>query len=268
MDLFSLSSGAEGAFLILCAAAGACAASFLETVAHRSVQGRPWWGRARSVCEACGSVLAPRDLIPLLSALASRGRCRLCGAPIPKRHLLSEAALALAWGLLAWRFGASYALIPALILSALGLYHSLTDLECGYIYDLPVYVTLGLGLLLRLPGGVPALVDGVAGAAAGWGILALIILASRGGMGWGDALLMLGFGAFLGWKAALLALYGGFAVGGIWAVALLVRGKAKRKDPIPLGPFLALGVLGALLFGDRVLDWFGFAASWPWGVGR
>ena len=119
MDLFSLSFGAEGAFLILCSSEEERDNTILETVAHRSVQGRPWWGRARSVCEACGSVLAPWDLIPLLSALASRGRCRLCGAPIPKRHLLSEAVLALAWGLLAWRFGASYALIPALILSAL-----------------------------------------------------------------------------------------------------------------------------------------------------
>ena len=255
----------EGAFLLLCAAGGACVASFLETAAHRSVQGRPWWGTSRSVCESCGAVLGPRDLIPLLSALASRGRCRHCGAPIPLRHGISEAVLALVWGLLAWHFGPLYPLIPALTLSALALFHALTDLECGYIYDLPVVVTLALGLALRLPGGVPALLDGVAGAAAGWGVLAAVILASRGGMGWGDALLMLGFGAFLGWKAALLALYGGFAVGGVWAVTLLLRGKAKRKDPIPLGPFLALGAVGALLLGNRVLDWFGFLPSWPWG---
>ncbi len=129
-------------------------------------------------------------------------------------------------------------------------FHSLTDLCCGYIYDRAVIVSLAFALAVRIfwqrtgafyPLGF--------GAMAGWIPLALIIFASRQSMGWGDANLMAGVGAFLGWKLTLLSLYAGFIVGGATAGVLLLTGRVKRRDALPMAPFLAIGIFLALIFG-------------------
>jgi len=115
-------------------------------------------------------------------------------------------------------------------------------------------------------------VDGLAGAAAGGGLFALIILASRGGMGWGDASFMAGFGAVLGWKMTLLAFYSGIMAGGVGIAWLMLRGKVKwgRGDSMPLVPYLAVGGLFTLLFGPQVIQNIGMRfylviqPGWPW----
>jgi len=84
-------------------------------------------------------------------------------------------------------------------------------------------------------------------------------------MGWGDAWLMAGIGAVLGWKLAAVALYFGFIVGGAVALVLLAARIVRRKDPIPLGPFLAIGAFLSLLFGPELWWWFGYPMNWPWG---
>ncbi len=152
--------------------------------------------------------------------------------------------------------GARCALAAGALWSA--VFHSLTDLSCGYIYDRAVYVSLAAAAALRLVlQGRGALAPLALGMLAGWLPIALIIVASRGGMGWGDAGLMAGIGAFLGWKLALSSLYAGFMAGGAGALVLLLTGRVKRRDPLPLAPFLALGVLAALLWGRSVGRRFG-----------
>ena len=66
--------------LITAGILGACMGSFLNVAAHRSLQGRSWWGNERSVCESCGHVLSPVELIPIISWLLLRGKCKNCGA--------------------------------------------------------------------------------------------------------------------------------------------------------------------------------------------
>jgi leader peptidase (prepilin peptidase)/N-methyltransferase len=84
----------------------------------------------------------------------------------------------------------------------------------------------------------------------------VIILVSRGGMGGGDMKLGAMLGAFLGWKALLFALFAAIVLGGVVGVAVLVAGLRGRKDPIPFGPFLAAGGAMALLWGERIIDWW------------
>ena len=93
---------------------GACLGSFLNVVAGRSVAGTSWWGGSRSKCPRCGAVLCWRDLVPVLSWVLLRGRCRYCGGRIAFRYAGAEICGAAMGGLLAWRWGLSVSLLLSL----------------------------------------------------------------------------------------------------------------------------------------------------------
>ena len=250
---------------------GACLGSFLNVAAHRSLQGRSWWGKERSVCESCGHVLSALELIPIISWLMLGGRCRVCRARISVRYILVEVVCAVLAVMILWRWGFSWA---SLLVSAgtCGLVvNSLTDFEAGEVFDVFAITPGVVALVIRIAGGKWALLDGLAGALAGWGVFAAIILLSRGGMGWGDAVFMCGMGAVLGWRFTLLAFYLGIMTGGVWAIILLLIGRVKwgRHDSLPLVPFLAVGCFAAMIWGTEILAWltermhYSFMTSWP-----
>ena len=83
-------------------------------------------------------------------------------------------------------------------------------------------------------------------------------------MGVGDAMLMLGIGAFLGWRFLIIALYLGFMTGGLVVIPLLIMKKVSRKDAVPLGPFLAFGAFATIFIGRALLSYFNFSVVWPW----
>jgi len=251
-------------FIIFNIALGTCMGSFLNVVASRTMEDKSWWGKERSECPHCGTRLVWKDLVPILSYIFLRGKCRYCKRHIPARYFIVEIAGGLAGGLLAWRWGFSYSAVIALITGYGLLLNSTTDLYSGYIYDLYALIPGFICLLLRIAGGLHGIMDGVEGALLGFGVIAAIILISRGGMGWGDASLMAGVGAALGWKMTAVALYLGFMVGGTIAIALLLLKIVKRKDAIALGPFLATGGFLSLLCGPYILAYFCVSAGWPW----
>ncbi|MDR3354270.1 MAG: A24 family peptidase [Synergistaceae bacterium] len=248
---------------------GACLGSFINAAAMRTVARKKWWGVARSTCDSCGEVLGARDLVPIISYIALRGKCRFCGTRIYPRHIAAEIISGLLTTALLARWGLSAAFCVSLIVVWFSLFNSLTDLDTGYIYDAWALTPCFAGLLMRLAGGWPAVLDGVLGAALGFGLIALIIIVSRGGMGWGDAFLMCGIGGAVGWKYCAFCLYGGFIVGGIVVLPLMIAKKIKRRDRIPLGPFLAAGSVIMLFVGSdlifRFKTIFGAYPGWPWG---
>jgi leader peptidase (prepilin peptidase)/N-methyltransferase len=87
-------------------------------------------------------------------------------------------------------------------------------------------------------------------------------------MGWGDALLMAGLGGAVGLKYCAFGMYMGFIVGGVVVIPLMVTKKLKRKDAVPLGPFLAVGCVMALFVGNSLVRYFGeligYNPGWPW----
>ena len=87
----------------------------------------------------------------------------------------------------------------------------------------------------------------------GGGILYLVAVLSRGGMGGGDIKLTAMIGAFLGWRAALLTIFLGTLSGSVIALVLLASGRKGRKDPMPFGPFLVLGAILALFWGEEII---------------
>lgn len=254
---------------LIALALGACMGSFINAAAMRTVAEKKWWGRERSVCDHCGEVLRERDLVPIFSYILLGGKSRHCGGKIAPRHFMAEAVCAVLTAGLFLRWGISPALPMSLAVLWFSLFNSLTDLDNGYIYDIWA-VALGVaGMLIRVAGGASALIDGAIGGAVGFGVIALIILVSRGGMGWGDAMLMLGIGAAVGWRYCAMSLYLGFLCGGVVVVPLMLAKKLKRKDAVPLGPFLAAGSVLVLFIGDaflqRIASLMGRYAGWPWG---
>ncbi|MDR1916463.1 MAG: prepilin peptidase [Synergistaceae bacterium] len=254
---------------ILMFTVGACAGSFINAVAMRTVADKKWWGKERSTCDLCGATLKSADLVPIISFLMLSGKCRYCKAPIKPRHFTAEILSAALTAALFQRWGVSPALAMSLAVLWFSLFNSLTDIENGYIYDVWA-IALGVtGLLMRIGGGWPAILDGILGGALGFCFIALIILVSRGGMGWGDAVLMLGIGGAVGWKYCAISLYSGFMVGGIIVLPLMIAKKLKRKDAIPLGPFLAAGAIITLFIGSSFIRYFGYIIGsypgWPWG---
>lgn len=259
--------------IIIAGIFGACMGSFLNVVAHRSIQGRSWAGNDRSVCESCGHVLGAFELIPILSWLIQRGKCRHCGAKISVRYVLVEVICALMAMSVIYRWGISWA---ALIVGvgACGLVvNSLTDFESGDIFDV-FAVAPGIAcLLLRIAGGKWAVADGLAGAAAGWGIFAVIIVLSRGGMGWGDAVFMAGIGAVMGLKFTLFSFYAGIMAGGFFAIVMMLIGRLHwgKGETLPLVPFLSVGCFITMIFGPEIFSYLSarilspeiLSLSWP-----
>lgn len=246
---------------------GASIGSFADAAASRTVADQKWWGFERSRCPSCRCELTAAELIPLLSYLFLRGRCRHCVAPIPRRHFMTELLAGLLGMLFVRRFGLTPALFFAFAALLFLLFHTLTDLLSGYIYDSWVWAMAACAVVLRLLfAGMDALIDGVLGAALGFAAIYLIVLLSRGGMGTGDAMLMLGTGALLGWRMTSIALYLGFMSGGVVVLPLLLLKKVSRKDIIPLGPFLATGAGFSLFLAGPLLHFVGLSISWPWNL--
>lgn len=116
---------------LLAALLGACMGSFLNCAAWRIVHGESVL-RGRSHCDACGHVLAVRDLIPVVSYLAAHGRCRYCGAKLSRRHVLAEAVSALVFVTLLLHYDISLQALEGWCMASILLVCSFADLE-GYI---------------------------------------------------------------------------------------------------------------------------------------
>lgn len=217
-----------------------------------------------SHCPVCSSPIAPQDNIPVVSYLLLAGRCRACRAPISFQYPLIELANALGYGLILWRFGPTWqSAVYALLFSAL-LVITGTDLSHQIIPDVVTKPGIIAGLLFATAVLPIGLLGALLGMAVGGGILWFLAWISpyifgREGMGFGDVKLMAMVGAFLGWKPVLLSIMLGAVVGSVVGITLMSLGMIKRTEPIPFGPFLALGAIVSLFFHQELLDWyFGF----------
>jgi len=237
------------------AVVGLMVGSFLNVVIVRLPAGRSLWG-PRSACPTCDATIAWHDNIPLLSFAILRGRCRACASRIAWRYPIVEIVTAALFLAAYRRFGLEPEFFVAAVLLAALVAVTGIDLDLQLIPDritLPGIVT-GVVANVAVPG--RSWVDSLLGIALGGGIFFVIILASGGGMGGGDMKLGAMLGAFLGWKVTLVAIFLAVVLGGVSAVAVLALGHKGRKDPIPFGPFLAVGGAVALFWGPKLLTWY------------
>jgi len=240
------------------AVAGAAAGSFLDCAVSRWAAGKPPFS-GRSRCAACGRVLPFWELAPVVSFLLQRGRCRGCGASIPRDCLWAELAGLLAFLCLGASVGPRWELGQWLVFAALLLAVSLADAARRIIPD-PLLLALAANrlvwlLLLRedLPRAGLSALSGVGTAAV---LLALVLagerLAGRELMGGGDLKLLLVLGLYFDWPRQLLTLLAACLLGLLWA-ALTGKG---RGSALPFGPFLSLGAMFTVCFGGPLVRWY------------
>jgi leader peptidase (prepilin peptidase)/N-methyltransferase len=240
--------------------AGLLIGSFLNVVIARVPEGRSIW-RPGSACPGCGGAIAWYDNIPLISFAALRARCRACGMSIPWRYPFVEAVTGALFGAAALAFGPTLeAGVAAALLAAL-LAITMIDLERQIIPDVITLPGILAGLLANLATGRVPWVDSMLGILIGGGVfLAIAIVGSwwagQDAMGGGDIKLAAMLGAFLGWKVLLFTLFLSAVGGGILAAALMGTGLRGRKDPLPFGPFLAVGGAVGLFWGERMVRWY------------
>lgn len=246
--------------LAFCALSGLCVGSFLNVVIGRLPAGRSI-ARPRSSCPRCGNSIAWYDNVPVLSYLLLRARCRSCRSPISWRYPVVEILCAALFAMAYIRFGPTLQLASALVLLSMLVAISGIDLDHQIIPDLLSVPGVVVGLLMSLAPGAIGWPASTLGVVVGAGVFLVIIAASslalgQAGMGGGDVKLGAMLGAFLGWKLVLFSILISVLVGGLLAGGLLATGRKGRKDPIPFGPFLALGGAICLFWGDATLAWY------------
>ena len=247
-------------FALILALCGLVVGSFLNVVIDRLPVGESLAFPA-SHCSACKHRLAVKDLMPVASYALLKGKCRYCGEHITLRIPIVEAATAIGFGLLFIVFPQSpINLAIALFYFCLLLVIAVIDLEHQLILNSLVYPAAPIATALSLWGAHPDNIPDIKHAAIGLGVglflFLLIALLSRGGMGMGDVKMAALMGIILGYPNVLVAIFMSIVAGGVIAIILLATRKKGRKQAIPFGPFLALGTMLALLWGNTIWGWY------------
>ncbi len=246
-----------------CTVLGLLVGSFLNVVIWR-VPRKESVGSPGSHCPQCDHVLAPRDLVPVVSWMLLKGRCRRCHAQIGVRYPLVELGTAALFGAVAIRFDGSWQIPAFCLLFAALLAIAVIDLE-HYIVPNRIVYPVGFASLPLLAlaaalddrwGQVPR---ALGGAVVAFAFLYVLHIVQPRGMGFGDVRLSAILGLYLGWLGwghVALGLFSGFLFGAVVGVVLMASKKRGRKQHIPFAPFLAAGTITAVLWGAPLLDWY------------
>lgn len=213
-------------------------------------------------------------MIPILSWLLLKGRCRYCGTAISVRYGVIELLTGILFVWCLEILGLGPALFKALLLFSFLLVITFIDYDHQLILDKVLLWFAPVGVAINLlinhinffakaagyPEGFVALQTGLPdmliGALLGGGAFLLIAVVSRGGMGGGDIKFAAALGLWLGGRFTLLAVFLSFLFGGLAGILLLLLKRKGRRDMIPFGPFIALGAVVTILYGVDILKWY------------
>jgi len=226
--------------------------------AHREMS--VWSGRSH--CVSCQYTLQAIDLIPVASFLLLKGKCRSCETPISKHYIFTEVLTGVVFLGLAVFYGVNFFLVsPPFLFSLLASIFLIAVLVSDLSYqEIPFSMTAYPALLLFIMAfglGLASWQDMIVGAIIAGGFFLLQYVLSKGKwIGFGDVALGMLMGVILGWQKTLLALFFAYVGGGIISVILLARKKANKKTALPFGVFLSLATFVALLWGEKIIDWY------------
>jgi len=254
----------NGAVLpLLAGVLGLLVGSFLNVVVYRVPRGESVV-RPGSRCPGCGTPIAPRDNVPVVSWLLLRGRARCCGQRIPARYPLVELATGAAFAAVAAWLGPSWALPAFWYLAAISIALALIDVAVHRLPDpivLPSYpvgaALLGLASLAEHDGA--SVLRAAIGGVVLWLLYLVLVLLYPAGMGLGDVKLAGVLGMYLGWlgwSQLLVGAFLGFLLGGVIGLGLMLAGRAGRKTMIPFGPFMLAGAWLAVAIAEPVSRWY------------
>jgi len=251
---------------------GASVGSFLNVVIYRTRTGKSWVS-GRSQCESCKKQIAWYDNIPLFSFAVLRGKCRRCHKILSISHPIVEGltgTLFVWWYLVGFFFfqlsQQPFTMLQPLFWLVVGivlLFIFIYDYRYYIIPDWTVVALTAMALLYRIAlvlAGIMRQEDffwTVFGAVAASGFFYFIwLVTKRKGIGFGDVKLAAPLGLLMGWPVVWVGLWLSTVVGAVVGLLLILFGKAQFGKPIPFGPFLIIGTLLALLWGDTLISWY------------
>ena len=215
----------------------------------------------RSACPKCGHQITALENIPLVSYLLLGGKCKGCKTNISLRYPLIEALTGALIGAVAYKFGYSSTSLFAFIFVFALVTLTFIDFDTQLLPDDITLPLLWLGLLFNLNTGFTDLRSAVLGAIFGYLILWSVywlfkIVTGKEGMGYGDFKLLGAIGAWFGWQLLPAVILLSSVVGAVIGIGMIAfRGKSGGTA-IPFGPFLALGGIAALFFGQQLASFY------------
>jgi leader peptidase (prepilin peptidase)/N-methyltransferase len=237
---------------------GLVVGSFANSIIYRlpNIQGII---KARSICPHCKKTLSWYDLIPLVSFMALKGKCRFCQKKISLQYPLVELATGLLFVLFYTKFGLTWHLLFLFPLTTILIILFVYDLKTQTIPDVIAYLAIGLALvyLLAYSSIHPFIYSSIAAAAIAGGFFALLVLVSKEKwMGQGDIKLGALMGLLLGYPNVFVGLFLAFVLGALVSLVLIALKKKTLKSQIPFGPFLITAIFVTIFYGEAILNWY------------
>lgn len=231
--------------------------SFFNVVAYRLPRGQTPWNPKRSHCPSCDAQISARDNLPVIGWLLLRGKCRNCDAPISWRYPAFEFLTAALFAACGAKFGWSAPLVPALLLISTLVIVANSDLDMRIIPNKVLFVSVFAGLVAQAFAYPDLWLTWTLSAVIAFSVMFLIALAYPRGMGMGDVKLAGVMGLYLG-RAIAPSMLVAFAVGTVVGLGVIaIRGVADgRKTALPFAPFMAIGGVFGLFWGEDVVQWY------------
>lgn len=250
---------------------GLCLGSFVNALVWR-VHEEKNISTDRSICPKCGHQLAPADLIPVLSWLMLRARCRYCQQPISPQYPVVESLTAVIF-VLSYHFwpggvigSGEFILFGSWLLCVVGLIAlAVYDWRWMILPSKILYPTAAIAVAGRLayiasfsPNTGHDMLSWFLAIAVATGLFLIIFMVSSGKwIGYGDVRLGLVTGSLLASPTkAFLMIFLASLLGSVYALPFLLMGKQKLAAKVPFGPFLILATAIVMLFGTSLLNWY------------
>ena len=272
-----------GLVVLLALILGLLVGSFLNVVIYRVPEGlnRNWKLQAKQMldlpleqgegerfnilmppshCSSCKATIKPWQHIPILSYVLLKGQCKHCHAAISLRYPLVELLTGLVFAVCAWKFGATWTALAAMVFSAYLIAMIFIDADTQLLPDQLTLPLMWGGIvfhlaayLLQADWGITNLVDSLLGAIVGymslWSIFQLFkLVTGKEGMGYGDFKLLAALGAWLGISVLPIIIIMSAVVGLIFALIM----KVAKNQPMPFGPYLAISGWIVLIFSQPI----------------
>lgn len=241
-------------FFITSFVIGACVGSFLNCIIYRLETNKSFL-TGRSFCPACGHILSFKDLIPILSFLILKEKCRYCQRKISFQYPLVELITGFLFSL--FFIFKNYSIVDLFFywtISAFLILIFVFDLKHYLVPEKAVLIAILLTFIYKLfsfqffnliLGVLPTLF-----------FLFLVLVSKETWMGWGDVEIVFLMGLILGWPQILVALFFSFFLGALVGLILIFLKKKSFKSQIPFGPFLVTGTFFSIFFGQIFLDFY------------
>lgn len=239
---------------------GVCIGSFLNVCIYRIPESKSIISPG-SMCPGCNNPIKFYDNIPVLSFLILRAKCRNCNAPISLRYPVVEILTGLFALSVFIKFGSSIEAPIYFIFITTLLVITFIDIDHRIIPDLISLPGIILFFIASLIIPTISIRDSLIGILVGGGILYVtaelyLRITGKEGMGGGDVKLLAMIGALIGWQGVLFTIFASSLIGTIiGTIMMLIQGK-NLKLAIPFGPFLSIGAVVYVFFGNEIINWY------------